>query len=294
MWKHSPWPVAKDEPASPSPYRSELTVEDPQCSSTQHVLHSVYFDLDALASSDDDEFVDVRKCKDLSVTVLYKPEEDDTPAKSEMAASDRVSQLESGAGDVRKVVRHWDEPRGSQMAQPVRPRSRHELSAPTVTGKCKPGKMIRTVSASPLTVDMTVSCKPDSVKQGVNADVLPPTDNVGMSAADVNTSTAIVTAPGLGGSDGRLTSKKFPSGDLSESSGVWVVVLVVLVVLAYVAVGHGRKLSAVVLAQSCEGGPIADQSRVRIVCLMCQHCRRSNPIGKTECPNSMGCCCRRY
>ena len=128
--KHSPWPVAKEAPASPSPNRSELTVEDPRCSSTQQVLHSVYFDLDALASSDDNELVDVKQCKDLSVTVLYKPEEDDTPAKSEMAASDIVSQLESGAGDVRKVVRHRDEPRGSQMAQPVRPRSRHELSAP--------------------------------------------------------------------------------------------------------------------------------------------------------------------
>ena len=222
--KHSPWPVAKEAPASPSPNRSELAVEDTRCSSKQQVLHSVYFDMDALASSSsDDELVDVRKCKDLSVTVLYKPEEDDTPAKSEMAASDSVGQLESGAGYVRKVVRHRDEPMGSQMTQPVRPRSRYELSAPTVdlvTGKCKPGKMILTVSASPLTVDMTVSCKPepDSVQQGVNADVLPPRDSVGMSAADVNTSTPVVTSPGLGGNDGRLTSKKSPSGDLSESS----------------------------------------------------------------------------
>ena len=79
--KHSPWPVAKEAPASPSPNQSELTVEEPRCSSKQQVLHSVYFDLDALESSDDDELVDLRKCKDLSVTVLYKPEEDDTPAK---------------------------------------------------------------------------------------------------------------------------------------------------------------------------------------------------------------------
>ena len=65
------------------------------------------------------------------MTVFYKLEEDDTPAKSKVAASDIVSQLESGAGDVRKVVRHRDEPMGSQMAQPVRPRSRYELSTPT-------------------------------------------------------------------------------------------------------------------------------------------------------------------
>ena len=139
-----------------------------------------------------------------------------------MAVSDSVSQLESGAGDVRKVVRHRDETMGSEMTQPVRSRSTHELSAPTVdlvTGKCKPGKMIRTVSASPLTVDMIVSCKPepDFVQHGVNADVLPPTDSVGMSAMDVNASTPVVTAPDLGGSDGKLTSKKSPSGDLSDS-----------------------------------------------------------------------------
>ena len=124
------------------------------------MVHSVYFDLDALASSSssDDELVDVKKCKDLSVTVLYKPKEYDTTAESKMSASDIVSQLESGAGDVRKVVRNRSESTDSQRGQPLRPRSRHELSAPTVdlvTGKCKLGKMIRTVSASPLTVDMT-------------------------------------------------------------------------------------------------------------------------------------------
>ena len=115
------------------------------------MFHSVYFDLDALASSSDDESVDARKCKYLSVTVLYKLEEDDSPAKSEMTVSDSDSYLESGVGDVRKVVRHRDEPMGGQMTQPVRPRIRHELSAPTVdivTGKCKPGKVIKTVSSS--------------------------------------------------------------------------------------------------------------------------------------------------
>ena len=75
----------------------------------------------------------------MQVLVLYKPEEDDTPAKSEMTVLDSDSQL--------KVVRHRDEPMGGQMTQPVRPRSRHKLSVPTVdldlvTGKCKPGKVI--------------------------------------------------------------------------------------------------------------------------------------------------------
>ena len=140
-----------------------------------------------------------------------------------MAVSDSVDQLKSGAGDVRKVVRHQDEATNGEMTQPVRPRSTHKLSAPTVdlvTGKCKPGKMIRTVSASPLTVDRIISCKPepDFVQHRVYADVLPPTDNVWMSSTDINVSTPVVTAPVLGGSDGKLTSKKSPAGDLSESS----------------------------------------------------------------------------
>ena len=187
------------------------------------MLHSVYFDLDALASSDDDDLVDLKKCQDLSVTVLYKPEEWAISAKSRMTVSDSVDQLESGAGDVRKVVRHQDEAMNGEMTQPVRPRSTHELSASTVdlvTGKCNPGKMIRTVAASPLTVDRIISCKPepDCVQHGINADVLPPTDNVGMSETDISVSAPVVTAPVLGGSDGKLTSKKSPAGDLSESS----------------------------------------------------------------------------
>ena len=141
--------------------------------------------------------------------MLYKPEEGDISAKSRMTVSDSVDQLESGAGDVRKVVRHQDEAMNGEMTQPVRPRSTHELSAPTVdlvTGKCKPGKMIRTVSASPLTVDRIISCKPepDCVQHGVNADVLPPTDNVGMSATDINVSAPVVTAPVLGEVMGNL------------------------------------------------------------------------------------------
>ena len=111
----------------------------------------------------------------------------------------------------------------SQKGLPMRPRSRHELSAPTVdliTGKCIPGKMIRTVSTIPLTVDMTVSCRPEPehMQQGMNTDVLPLTKNVGFPVADVTTSTAVATPPDLGGGDERPASKKSPPDDWSESS----------------------------------------------------------------------------
>ena len=47
--RHSPWPVAQEAPASPSPNQNAFAIEVPRCSNKQQVLHSVYFDLDALA-----------------------------------------------------------------------------------------------------------------------------------------------------------------------------------------------------------------------------------------------------
>ena len=108
----------------------------------------MYFDLDVLASSSSDESVDVKKCKDLSVTVLYKSEE----AESEMALSDSDCPAVCGVRDIRKLVRRRDGPLGGPTKILARPDSRQELSAPVVdliTGKCKPGKVSRTVSASP-------------------------------------------------------------------------------------------------------------------------------------------------
>ena len=198
-------------------------MEDHRCSSKQPLFHSVYFDLDALASSSDEESVDVKKCKDLSVTVLYKSEETDTLAKSEMAVSDSDCQAVSGVKDVRKVVRRRDGPLSGQTTKPARPESRHGISAPIVdlvTEKCKPGKVVRTVSASPLTINMTVICnpEPDPVQPGVVDDVLPPTKTVKTSVAGFDTSTPFVAAPALVGGERGPQTKKSPSFDLSDSS----------------------------------------------------------------------------
>ena len=82
--KHPQWPVAMEAPSSPLPNQIQPRGKDPRYSFNQSSVQSVYFDLDALASSSDEESVEVKKCKDLSVTVLYKLEEADTLAKSEM------------------------------------------------------------------------------------------------------------------------------------------------------------------------------------------------------------------
>ena len=89
-----------------------------------------------------------------------------------------------------------------------------------VTGKCKPGKVSRTVSASPLTIDMTVVCTPapDPVQLGVVAHELPPTETVKTSVTGFDMSTPFVTTPAIVGGERIPQVKKFPTFDLSESS----------------------------------------------------------------------------
>ena len=162
---HPPWPVRSEPPASPTPRQIEPRGgEDSRCLMDQTSLSSVYFNLDALTSSSNEESLDVKKCTDLSVTILYKSEEVDTLAKSETALSDNDFPAVSGVRDIRQAVRQRDGPLGGPTRRPARPDSRQEPSAPAVdpvTGKCRPGKVSRTVSTSPLTLDMTVVCTPD-------------------------------------------------------------------------------------------------------------------------------------
>ena len=165
--------------------------------------------------------MDVKKCKDLSVTVLYKLEEADTLTKSEMAVTDRDCPAVSGLRDVRKVVRRQDEPLGGPTKIPAGPDSRQEIPAPIVdlvTGQCKPvsRKVSRTVSASPLMIDMTVVCTPvpDPVQPGVVAHELPPTKTVKTSMTD----TPFITTPTIVGGERTPQVKKLSTFDLSDSS----------------------------------------------------------------------------
>ena len=112
----------------------------------QTSLSSVYLNLDALTSSSNEESVDIKKCRDLSVTIWYKSEEVDTLAKSEIALSDNDCPAVSGVRDIRQVVRRRDRPLGGPSRRLWWPDCRQEHSAPVVdpeTGKCKPGKVSR-------------------------------------------------------------------------------------------------------------------------------------------------------
>ena len=59
--------------------------------------------------------MDVQKCRDLLVTILYKSEEVDKLAKSEIALSDNDCPAVSGVRDIRQVVRRRDGPLGGPV-----------------------------------------------------------------------------------------------------------------------------------------------------------------------------------
>ena len=184
----------------------------------------------------------------------------------------------------------------------MRPRSRHELSAPTVdliTGKCIPGKMIRTVSASPLTVDMTVSCKPEPeyMQQGVNAGGLPLTKSVGISW-QMSTRVRPLLRRQVWGEVMRdlrrrnlhRTTCRSPRSCCRRLGGR----------PPHPCRPRLRCRGALQKTRRRRFRPIVCRRvnrrsvRVRIVCLMCHQYRRSVPIGKKKCPNPMGGYCRRY
>ena len=207
--EHPPWPVTSEPPASPSPNQIEPRGEDSHCSMDQTSFSSVYFDLDALTSSSNEESLDLKKCNTLT--------------KSEIALSDNDLHAVSGVRDIRKVVRRRNGPLGGPTRRPARPDSRQEPSAPVadpVTGKCRPGKVSRTVSTSPLTLDMTVVCTPDPdlLQPGAVAQELLPADTVNKSVTGFDTSTPLVATPAIVVGQQIPQVKDFPTLNLSESS----------------------------------------------------------------------------
>ena len=96
-------------------------------------------------------------------------------------------------------------------------------SAPAVdlvAGKCNPGKVSRTVSTSPLTLDMTVVCIPEpGILQpwAASHGALPP-DTVNKTVAGFDASTPAVAMPATVVGQPDPQAKDFPTLHLSESS----------------------------------------------------------------------------
>ena len=192
---HPPWSVTFESPGSPSPNQIEPRGgEDFLCSMDQTSLSSVYLNLDALTSSSNEESLDVKKCEDFAVTIVCHSEGSDTHVKSEEVLSDEDFPVVFGGKDIRQVVRPRVRPPGVPT-RTVRSDSRQEPSVPAVdlvTGKCKPGKVSRTVSTSPLSLDMTAMCPPEAeiLQLGAAAQGVLPQNTVANTITDFDTSVA--------------------------------------------------------------------------------------------------------
>ena len=124
---------------------------------------SVYLNLDALSSSSEEESLDVKKRDDLSVTFVCCSEEAGTCVNSEEVFSDEDFPAVFGARDIRQVVQRRASLPGGQTRGTAQVDRRQEPPAPVVdlvTGKCKPGKVSRTVSTSPLMLDLKLCVLP--------------------------------------------------------------------------------------------------------------------------------------
>ena len=226
---HPPWSVMSESPALPTPSQIELRGgEDSRCSMDQTSISSVYLNLDALSSSSDKESLDVKKCEDFAVTIVCSSEEAGTRVNSEEVLSDKDFPAVFGARDIRQVVRRCANPPGSHTSRTARMDSRQEPPAPAVdlvTGKYRPGKVSRTVSTSPLVLDLTVMCTPGTevLQPGAAAQGVLPPGTMANAVAAIDTSTPAVATPAPVVRQPELMAKEFPtlrSPDLLPSFGL--------------------------------------------------------------------------
>ena len=197
---------------------------------------------------------------------LHCFEEARTPVNSDQVLSDGDFPEESVPKDKRRVVRRCASPPGSQIVGAAQDDRECEPPLPVVdlvTGKCRPGKVSRTVSRTPLALDMTVVCTygvvvpPPAVTSGTA--VHPAT--VASKGIDVGTSLPVVAAPvpvveqpappvGVG-----VPVIEFPQPLLSEPPDLLPVMAffsfvrtLVLVFLTNAGVGRGGRLVATLFA----------------------------------------------
>ena len=127
-----------------------------------------------------------------------------------------------GARDIRQVVRRRASPPGGQIIGAAQDDRQHGPPAPMVdpvTGKCKPGKVSRTVSTSPLTLDLTVK-RTSGVKvppPGASTQVVLPPATVDHAEIAAGTSTPFISTPAPVVEQPEVQAKGFPTLQLVES-----------------------------------------------------------------------------
>ena len=183
----------------------------------------MYLNLDALTSSSNEESLDVKKCEDLAVMVVCKSEGIVTHVNSKEVLSEEDLPSVFGARDIRQVIRRRDRPPDGPTRRTAQSDCRQEPATPAVdlvTRKCNPGKVSRTVSTSPLRLDMTDICIPEpeifQPKAATQWALLPDTVNKTVEGFDTSTPDVATPATVVGKPDPQ--AKDFPTLRLSESS----------------------------------------------------------------------------
>ena len=150
-----------------------------------------------------------------------------------------------------------------------------------MTGKCKPGKVSRTVSTSPLTLDLTVKCTygVEVPLPGDSTQVVLPPATVAHQGTAAGMSTPFVATPAT-----VVEQLGFPTLWLVTS----VVQTVVPVSLAHAAVGNSVRLVAALFT----GGPHR-MLRTRTVCSLCHRFHQDSSFGGADRLRLEGFYCRR-
>ena len=107
---------------------------------------------------------------------------------------------ESVPKDKRQFVRRGASPPSGQFMGAAQDDQQYDPPLPVVdlvTGRCRPGKVSRTISRTPLTMDLTVVCTTSAVvpPPGASSDTVVPPATVANDEIDVGTSVPVVTAP---------------------------------------------------------------------------------------------------
>ena len=131
-----------------------------------------------------------------------------------------------GARDIRQVVWRRASPPGGQTIGAAQDARQHAPPAPVVdlvTGKCKPGKVSRTVSTSPLTLDLTLIVTVKCISgvevppPGASTQIVLPPATVAHQVTAAGTSTPFVATPAPVVEQLGVHAKGFPTLWLVES-----------------------------------------------------------------------------
>ena len=275
---HPSWSIAFDSPASPAMARLDTSgEEDSRCSVDQMSVSSACLNLDLFSSSSEGDSKDLAERSDLSITLFCDSDEADTRENSDQVLSDGDFPEELVPKDKRQFVRRGASPLGDHFMGASQDDRQYDPPRPVfdlVTGRCKPGKVSRTISRTPLTLDLTVVCTTSAVvpPPGTSSDTVVPPAAVANDGIDVGTSVPVVTAP--------APVVEQPPSTVREGAHV-VEPLQPLLPLSGRSWGAAED-SSLPFSPNCVQRDALRMFRTKTVCLMCHRCQQDSSFGHLE------------